>query len=116
MAQTYDPSQPPPDHWDDEVARALIGKTVLVGLTHCTHDDEVVRREQFYGVVKSADRRRGIALELDGSRVGESHVLPPMTKVFEKARLGDYRLSTTGETVSDPSFIATYTIYPRRDA
>lgn len=116
MAQTYDPSQPPPDDWDDAAAQTLIGATVLVGLTHCTRDDEVVGRVQFYGVVKSADRRLGITLELDGSRIGESYVLPPMTRVFERARSGEYRLSTTGETVDDPGFLATYTIYPRRDA
>jgi len=116
MAETHDPSQSPPDQWDDDIARELIGKTVLVGLTHSNRDGEVVRREQFFGTVISADRKRGIALELDGSRVGEDYVLPPATDVFQRARMGEYRLSSSGETVSDPAFLVTYTIYPRAES
>lgn len=116
MATTYDPSGPPSEQWDDEVAASLVGKTVLVGLTYCSHDDEVLRREQLHGFVKSADRKAGIELELDGERVGERYGLPPMTHVFERARLGEYRLSATGEVVHDPDFLATYVIYPRRES
>lgn len=106
----------PPEHWDDELAAALVGKTLLVGVTYCTADDQVVRREQFHGVVISADPRQGIVLELDGARRGERHDLPPMTQVFQRARPGEYRLSATGEVVHDPDYLATYTIYPRADA
>ncbi|WP_337186907.1 hypothetical protein [Phenylobacterium sp.] len=111
MATTYDSNQPPPEHWDDEVATSLIGKTVLVGLTYCGPDDQVLHREQFHGFVRSADRRAGIGLELDGDRIGERYTLPPMTQVFQRASLGEYRLSGTGEVVHDPDFLATYTIY-----
>lgn len=113
MAQTYDPSGPAPEQWDDEIAKALVGKTVLVGLTFVAPDDDLIRREQFHGFVVSADRRKGVVLELDGDRVGERYVLPPATDVFEPARLGEYRLSTTGEVVHDPNFLVTYTVRER---
>jgi hypothetical protein len=115
VSEIHDPSQPPPDAWDDEVAADLLGKTVLIGLTYQSPDDVIMRREQVYGFVTSADRKRGIALELDGQRLGETYVLPPTTSAFQRAPLGDYRLSTTGEVVSDPSYTASFTIVGRAD-
>lgn len=116
MAQAHDPSQPPPGSWDDDLAEALVGRIVLVGMTYLTKDEQLVRQEQFYGVVVSADRRLGIRLELEGQRAGEEHVLPPHTANFQKARPGDYNLRSTGETVADPDYLSSWTIYPRDDA
>src|SRR5580700_9746078 len=37
--------------WDENFASELIGKLVLVGLTHCKSDSSVDRQEQFFGIV-----------------------------------------------------------------
>jgi hypothetical protein len=116
MAQVHDPSKPPPDHWDEEMAAGLVGKLVLVGLSHVAKDDTLLRREQFYGCVVSADRSDGIVLELEGGRAGETYALPPQTSALSRARPGEYRLSSTGETVVDPDFTAAWTVTPPDDA
>ena len=116
MAQVHDPSHPPAEHWDDDFAATLVGKLVLVGLTYAAKDDTVLRREQFSGLVVSADRSRGILLELEGARAGETYALPPQTSVLMAARRGEYRLSATGEVVVDPDYLVTWTVNPRDDA
>ena len=40
--------------WDENFAGELIGKLVLVGLTHCNSNGSVDRQEQFFGIVQSA--------------------------------------------------------------
>lgn len=116
MAQAHDPSQPPPGSWDDEVAVDLQGKLVLVGMTYLTNDEQLIRQEQFHGVVVAVDRRTGIRLTLEGEREGEEQVLPPHTANFQRANRGDYRLRSTGEVVTDPDYLSSWTIYPPDDA
>jgi hypothetical protein len=116
MAQTHDPSKPPPDIWDQDVADRLVGKLVLVGVTRVSNDQQVLGQDQFHGVVVAADRRTGIKLELEGTRTGDEYNLPPQTSVFSRAQRGEYRLRATGEIVVDPDYLATWTITVRDDA
>ena len=50
---------PPREFFDDEFAERLIGKTLLVGITHEDHNGRYLRRSQFYGRIIAADRRQG---------------------------------------------------------
>ena len=96
--------------WDEELAQGLLGRLVLVGLTFLSHTGELKEQKQFFGKVLRASKSEGILLGLAGRRAGEEFNLPPDTSAFKEARLGEYRLRTTGEVVTDPDFTVTYTI------
>jgi hypothetical protein len=92
-----------------EAAR-LVGKVVLLGLTHLDSEGMIVRREQLHGTIESVDERRGFAVALAGERAGERYWLPPDLRPFEEAAPGEYRLRATGEVVVDPDLLARWTV------
>ena len=99
--------------WDDDQARELVGKTVLLGLTFATSDGDVVEQVQRHGVVEQVDRDEGIGVRLVGPGRPWDHELyrlPPDLRPFSKAAPGAYRLRSTGETVVDPDFTSTWEI------
>jgi hypothetical protein len=91
---------------------SLVGKRVLVGLTYLDKDGEVADQVQFHGVVV-AEGGPDEPIELQRADTGELFTLPPQ---LEPAEPGEYRLRSTGETVVDPDFLATWTITPPEDA
>lgn len=96
--------------FDPALADELVGKLVLVGLSHEDRRGEVKGHEQFFGTVSAVDPRRGIALSLQGKRTGETKWLPPDTRAFHRADKGQYRLRSTGEVVSNPDYTAQWTL------
>lgn len=106
------------EHWepyfDDDDAKAIIGKRVLVGITRRTRDDEVTGLEQFHGEVVRATREEGIILRVN--EAGEERWIPPDLSRLEPAAPGHYRLKGTGEAVVDPDFLSTWTVYPPEQA
>jgi hypothetical protein len=85
-----------------------IGKRVLVGLTYLDADGDVEEQVQFHGViVEGGGPDEGVTLKR--ADTGEVIALPPG---LEPAEPGEYRLRSTGETVVDPDFVATWTISP----
>jgi hypothetical protein len=106
------------EHWepyfDDEEAKTIIGKRLLVGVTHRSHDDEITRIEQFHGEIVRASREEGIILRLSGS--GEERWVPPDLSRLEAAAPGSYRLKGSGEVVVDPDLLSTWTVYPPKDS
>jgi hypothetical protein len=113
-----DPPDPEPqasDHvpkeWDQDVADAAIGKTLLVGITRIAADGQtVLEQHQYYGKVIRAQRGVGIDIECAGVLAGEVKSLPPDMIVFAPARPGEYRLRSTGEVVTDPDLVTTWTM------
>jgi hypothetical protein len=103
-------SKPSLDFTPEQVA-SVIGKHLLVGLTHRSLDDQVVSIEQFHGIIDRVNLREGLVLKLYSS--GEERSLPPDLSRLEKADPGQYRLKTTGEVVADPDFTLMWTIYPK---
>jgi hypothetical protein len=97
------------DSWDERFAQELVGCAVLVGLTHLDPAGELIERTEFYGYVMWVDKRRGIQLRLEGKRDGETFNLPPDTRAFRPARLGQYRSKSTGEIIDDPDFTCVWT-------
>lgn len=94
--------------WDDETARTLVGKYVLIGLDHLDRTGNLTGREELHGLIRVADANRGFCIELQGGRAGESYWVPPDVGVFRQAPRGEYRLRSTGEVVSDPDYLATW--------
>ena len=93
-----DSSEPPP--FDVHIARQLIGKRVLIGLTF-VEQGEVDRLEQMHGVVEDVTED-GFAIHLPNN---ETYWLPPDLRPWKAAAKGQYRLRSTGEVVLDPDYI-----------
>jgi hypothetical protein len=102
------------EHWepyfDEEKAKAIIGKHLLVGVTHRNHYEEITGLEQFHGEIIRASREEGIILRLSGS--GEERWVPPDLSRLEPASPGQYKLKGSGEIVTDPDLLSTWTVYP----
>lgn len=102
--------------WDEDLAQKLIGSIVLVGITYMDPEGQPESQAQYFGMVTSADRDQGIAIECHGHFAGEICVLPPQTEAFAKAEPGTYRLRSTGEEVVDPDFLTSWTMQrPAKD-
>lgn len=84
----------------------MIGKTLIVGVTYLTHEDEFIERKQFWGTVVSANQS-GILLKQGN---GEVFSLPPDLSSTTIALPGEYRLKSTGEVVINPDYLTTWII------
>lgn len=90
-------------------AAELIGKTLLAGVTLLAADGTERGRFEVFGTVINADDE-DIAIErADGS----VYALPPDLDGIERARRGVYTLRSTGEQVTAPDFITTWTVTER---
>jgi hypothetical protein len=102
------------EHWkpyfDEEEAKSIIGKHLLVGVTHRNHKDEITDIEQFHGEIIRAHWKEGIVLRLSDS--AEECKVPPDLSRLEPAEPGNYTLKGSGEVVVNPDFLSTWTVYP----
>lgn len=93
--------------FEKEIAlEELVGKVLLVGLTYYTKDNEWIRQEQFYGTVTEANESVIRLRQKDGREIS----LPPDLSSTKRARPGEYKLRSTGETVVDPDYLATWNL------
>lgn len=102
------------EHWepyfDEEEGKAIIGKHLLVGVTHRSHAEEITSIEQFHGEIIRASRAEGIILRLAGT--SEERWVPPDLSRLEPAEPGNYKLKDSGEVVVNPDYLSTWTVYP----
>jgi len=94
--------------WDEARAAKLVGAKVLIGVTRRGPQGET--QEQMFGVIESADSKHGLEVILNGTKSGEIYWLPPDLRNFVPAQPGNYRLRSTGETVTNPDYVSTWTI------
>jgi hypothetical protein len=94
--------------WDPETADGLLGKIVIVGLTYCDHDGEVVEQTQLHGEIVAADERDGVGIER--ADTGELFWLPPDLRAYREAAAGEYRSLATGEVIVNPDLMTTWTV------
>ena len=87
----------------------LAGRHVLVGVTVLDAKDAVVEQRQFHGVVEVADASSGIAVRRHD--ISELEWLPLDLRAFSRAEPGEYRLRSTGEVLTDPDVLATWTVH-----
>jgi hypothetical protein len=85
--------------------QTLIGKHLLVGVAHRNHDNAVVFREQFHGVVVRVNFKEGIIIKPNGTN--KERTLPLDFSDFKKAQPGKYTLTGTNEVVNDPDYTIT---------
>lgn len=84
---------------------AMIGSTLLVGVTYLATDGEVDAVVELHGLVTSVDPL--VTIERDGQ---EEFTLPPEPQAYEKAQPGEYRLHTTGEVVVNPGYTSMWIV------
>lgn len=94
--------------FDPDRAASLLGKHVLIGITHVRADGAVEGQHRHHGVIVSCDETI-VAIEPWGG--GELITLPPDLRPFQPAPAGEYRLRSTGEIVVDPDFTASWTVH-----
>lgn len=111
------PGMPPMDPepgdkpvWDQDEADFLIGKYVLIGITQVAADGTVKSQEQLHGRVTKAEQTVGITIACEGTRVGETYVVPPHPQSFQMASPGRYALRSTGEVIENPDMTTSWTI------
>ena len=85
----------------------LIGKTILIGLTYYTSDNEFIEQKQFWGTVTESNIKH-ILVRLNDGGILE---IPPNLSSTEVAPPGEYRLRSTGEIVVDPDYLTTWNVY-----
>lgn len=94
--------------WDEEFARRLVGKRVIVGLTRFDADGNLLEQRQFHGEIADVAHDRGIAIRVAGR--SDLYWLPPDLRSFRLAPPGEYRLRATSEVVVNPDLMATWTV------
>jgi hypothetical protein len=96
---------PPP--LDQALVERIVGKRLLIGLTHLEHTGDFVEQTQLHGLVEEVSMEAGIVVRLNDGRVCR---LPPDLRGLAEAPPGTYRLRSTGEEVEDPDYLYTWTI------
>jgi hypothetical protein len=98
--------------WDQDEAEWLLGKYVLIGVTDYASDGKtVLSQEQYHGRIVAADEKVGVKIECEGVWAGKTMNLPPDLRSFQLARPGEYRLRSTGEVVTNPDLVATWSVH-----
>ncbi len=90
--------------WDHENP-AVLGSTVLIGITYMTADGTERDRMQWCGRVLAFNMKEGLKVEL--SRGGGVHAFPPFRDALRPAAPGMYHLRRTGEVVENPDCLYT---------
>ncbi|WP_282247800.1 hypothetical protein [Stenotrophomonas sp. PS02300] len=94
---------------DRAKARAMIGKTVLAGMTYLDAQGNALEHRQMAGHVLRINDDEGVVL---ASAVdGEELFLPPTLDHYTPAAPGDYTLRSMALTISDPDFLCTWDVH-----
>jgi hypothetical protein len=99
---------PPHNIFDDALANDLVGKSLLVGITHTDSEGNMLHRSQVFGSVTIANRAKGICIR--DKQTSEEKWFPPDTRGIKPAPAGEYRNRATGEVVNDPDYLGSWTI------
>src|SRR5258708_5357471 len=84
----------------------LVGRTIIIGITYLEHDGSLLEQVQKHGVIERIDEK-GIAIRLSD---GDLFNLPPDLRSLRPAPVGEYRFRSTGEIVTNPDLMTTWTI------
>jgi len=92
---------------NQSVAKQMLNKTIITGITYMNEEDELVERKQFFGTIVRINEKEGVVIKLANS--SEEISVPPQLDNIEKAKPGEYRLKSTGEVIVDPDYLITLT-------
>jgi hypothetical protein len=92
---------------DESKAKDYVGKTVLLGVTYVDHEERQTGERQWYGVITEVSNAKGIVITLKNDT--NYCALPPDLSALRPAKPGEYRLRSTGEVITNPDFLTTWT-------
>ena len=92
---------------DESKAKDYVGKTVLIGVTYLDHEERQTGQQQWYGVIIEVSNAKGIVITLKNDT--NYCALPPDLSALRPAKPGEHRLRATGEVITDPDFLTTWT-------
>ncbi len=84
----------------------LIGKTVLVGITHIDEKGKYLGNSQYFGTIIKANTKEGVVVARYG--VKDFTHLPPFPEQYIPAKKGIYTLKSNGMKVKDPDYTCTW--------
>ena len=97
--------------FDKKLAKEIVGKYILVGITYLDSNGELESQQQLHGVVEKASETDGILIELRGVNDGEKWNMPPSTRAITVARPGVYKLRNTNEEIENPDYLCTWEVH-----
>ncbi|MDX6768301.1 MAG: hypothetical protein SF051_02115 [Elusimicrobiota bacterium] len=86
-----------------------VGKTFLLGLSFADETGAVVEKVQVYGRAVRVTEAEGVVVRLDGD--DEEYRLPKGVKILPAPK-GEYVLLSSAEVITDPDYLAAWTIHP----
>ncbi len=89
---------------NESKANEYIGKTILLCMNYLDHNEKLIERKQWFGVIETFSNKEGIRIRLSNSDY--TYCLPPHPGGLQKAEPGIYRLKSTGEEIENPDYIA----------
>ena len=96
-----------PPALDGAFVRQVLGKRVLVGITHLKRSGEVIEQRQLHGVIETISPEEGVVIRLPD---GAAFRLSPDLRELQPAAPGMYRLRSTGEEIENPDYLWTWTV------
>ncbi|MDQ8756359.1 hypothetical protein RCO27_08965 [Sphingosinicella sp. LHD-64] len=86
----------------------LEGRVILIGITRLAKDGNYTQ-EQFAGVASIEDQQAYALVRIDCDD-GKVREYPFDVRTLERAAPGEYRLRSTGEVITNPDFLMTWTV------
>lgn len=91
-------------------SEALVGKTILVGITYQTSGGQIDDQAQLFGTIRSVEPK-GQQYEVQVETLeGERVALPLFYRTLMHAPRGDYRLLSSGEVVQNPDYLMCWAV------
>jgi len=84
----------------------LVGKSVLVGITHVDKQGRVLGNSQYAGVVIRANTQEGVIIKRVGTE--DFKALPPFPEQYLPGQKATYTLKSNGMKVKNPDFVCTW--------
>jgi hypothetical protein len=106
VAPRNDPSN---RDFDPLRARALTGKSVIIGVRYLNENDVEVDRKQLYGRIRSFTDKEAQIMVDDGTMVS----LPPVPHGFVWAKPGRYRLASSDRIIENPDALSRWVSHTR---
>lgn len=92
-----------------DAEKRYVGKTFLLGLSFADEAGTVFEKRQVYGKAVRVTEEEGVVVRLEDD--GEEYRLPSDVKILPAAK-GEYVLLSSAEVITDPDFLAAWTIRP----
>lgn len=90
------------EFFSEEKAKEMLNKTVLVQARILNKENELIKREEYIGVIVKIDAEKGIFIKAPSGKI---NWFPPNTKAFNIAPNAKYKDLKTGNFVEKPDYL-----------